>query len=404
MTSFGVTSAGFVAKTQQDILADIEAAQIATIAPTLDVSADTPLGQLNGIYTNELAQLWELVSVAFGAFDPDDAEDFLLTALCKLSGTQRQAATYSTVDLVVNLDNAATIVSGTHYASIAGNPDSRWTPLADYTSPGNGLHTVRFRAESVGKRLANSGTITVIATPVVGWNTVINPLDASGGTEADDDAALRTRRDDDLAASGSSTLDALVADLERASGDGGTIVGLQPGTMAFENTGSVTDGFGRPPHSFEIILYDGVTPDPGNNNAIAQVIWDSKAGGIRSYGNSSGVATDANGDAHVVYFSRVAIRPVYLSYLLSVDPSYDGTNADEELKQAIAEAANARFTTPGGSITALTLQAMPLSHEGVIDVPTMTLGFDPFPTVHFNLVLGATEIGRFDTSRILIFR
>jgi len=402
--TFGVNPEGFVAKTQQDILADFESAQKANIAPTVDTSADTPLGQLNGIYSQELAKLWELAAAAFGAFDPDDAEDFLLTALCKLSGTEREAATYSTVDCTVDLDNGSTIVSGTHFASVAGNPDSRWTPLADFTSLANGTHLVRFRAEVVGKRPANAGTITVIATPVVGWNSVTNALDASGGTEADDDAALRTRREEDLAASGSSTLDSLVADIERASQDGGTIVGLQAGTRAFENTTAVTDAEGRPPHSFEVLLYDGVTPDPGNNDAIAQIIWDSKAGGIRSYGSDSGVATDVNGDAHVVYFSRVNVVAIYLLFDLIVGPDYDGTNADDTIRTLVAEQANAKFITPGKTVNALTIKAMPLVEPGIIDVATLTMGLTPFPFSETNLTLGPRDLPRFDTSRIAIFR
>ena len=53
-----------------------------------------------------------------------------------------------------------------------------------------------------------------------------------------------------------------------------------------------------PPHSFSPIV------NGGEDNAIAQAIWDSKPISVPSVGNSSGVAVDVFGNEHAVSFSR----------------------------------------------------------------------------------------------------
>src|SRR5580658_6313605 len=94
---FGVTETGFVAETQQDLVADETADLLATIANDLDVSPVVPLGQVVAIDANGNAALWELAGVAFTATNPGAAEGFLLDNIGALRGIPRQPATYSAV-------------------------------------------------------------------------------------------------------------------------------------------------------------------------------------------------------------------------------------------------------------------------------------------------------------------
>src|SRR3954470_4700175 len=126
MPTFGVTPEGFVAPSVQDLLALIEADQLAGVSAQLDVSPDSPIGQVNGIYANYLAQAWEALAACYDGFDPDAAEETLLTMLCKLTGTPRAAATYSTTPCTVTASIGTVLLAGTHFASVAGKPDVKF--------------------------------------------------------------------------------------------------------------------------------------------------------------------------------------------------------------------------------------------------------------------------------------
>src|SRR5690606_3960678 len=192
MPTFGMTPDGFVPMTETDILARIEADQRSEISDTLDASDESLLGQLNRIYARKCAEAWHALDIVANSSDPQRATDALLTALAKLTGTVREGATFSTVVLSCALAAGTTLESGTHFAEVAGDPENRWTPVEDFTAPIDSTYQIAFRAENPGPVTAGAGTITVIATPVVGWSDpVTNPLPASPGKTADDDTALR---------------------------------------------------------------------------------------------------------------------------------------------------------------------------------------------------------------------
>lgn len=390
--AFGVTPDGFVTRTQEGLISDFETAQLATIDPALDVSADQPLGQINGIFGRHVAILWELAQAVYKSNDPDAAEDDALTSIAKLTGTLRGGATYSTVTCTVDLDIGATLISGTNFAHLNGNASVRFTPAADYTSPANGTHTVIFRAENTGAVLAPAGFLNVIATPVVGWNSVTNALDAAVGKPIDDDATLRTNREAQLTAGGSSTVDAIGADVDKVTGVDSVTV--------FENVGDVVDANGLPPHSFEVLIYDG-NPPAASNNAVAQTIWNGKPSGIRAYSSTgdSGTATDRNGAPQTVGFGRVTERLVYLTYDITTGVGYVG---DAALKTYVVTKANALFRVAGVDVDVNQLIALPYSLAGVIKVVTLKLGFSASPTLSADLVIGPRELARFDTSRVSV--
>lgn len=382
----GVTPEGFVRKTTQEILQDINNRQLGEVAATLDLSTEQPQGQINGIFADALGELWELAQAVFHGYDPDAAEDQQLGNLGKLTGTARRAASFSEVDLDCELQDGTELVSGTHFAAIDGNEDVRWTPLEDFTAPSDGTHPVRFRAENTGPINAGVGTITVIATSVVGWSSVTNPLAATPGRPVDSDATLRSRREESLTATGSATVDAVSADLL----ENDDVVSA----TTFENTGATVDADGRPPGSIEPVLYDaGLVA----NDDIAQIIWDSRAGGIRTHGSESGTATDANGDPHTVRFSRASAVSIWLEFDITVDGDYAG---DAAFKDHITTEANK--LNQDDDVIASFIRSLPFGVSGVVDVTGLRLGFAAGPTNEANLVITFREIARFDPSRIVV--
>lgn len=405
MTDYGVTSTGFVRKPQSVILSEIETSEIADIDPALDVSSDQPIGQLNGIMSSQFSELWELAESIYGATDRDKAEGDALVALAKLTGTAKNPAQYATCKVTIGWSGGAdTIVSGTHFISLDTDPTIRFTPIEDIAIAGAGTYTGQnFRAENTGPVTAATGHLTVIATPISGWDSATNTTDATGGKNADGDPELRTSMAAEAAATGSATVDALIADVLALNEEHAGEAGFSEITVcaAFENVGDTVDANGLPPHSFEILVYDGASPGADNDNLIAQKIWDGKDQGIRTWGTSSGTAVDAQGNSQTVLFTRLTARNVYLTYDLDVDttPPYVG---DAQFKTDVAAAANTLYDKQGGTVVAARVSALAFDEAGVIDVVSLKLGFTATPTGTANLSIGSREIARFDSSRIVV--
>jgi uncharacterized phage protein gp47/JayE len=400
-TVYGVTPQGFRRKTLIEIVDEIEVDELAEIANDLDVSAEAVVGQMNGIFGRQLSIAWEQLETCYHGFDPDATEGRLLEMLCKLTGTYRHGETASEVVLTCDLDNGTTLLPGVHFASIEDKPDIRWTPSkvlypSGYTAVGDGLKPVTFVAELTGPIVGLAGTINVISTQLTGWKTVVNPDDAELGIRVDNDPGLRARRERELATIGSATVRAITANISQAFGD--KITNL----TVYENEGDNVDDNGLPPHCIEALIFDGDVPSV-ENNALAQVILDSKAGGIQTSGNTTGTATAlVNGVESTlgVKFSRAAQLPVYLiiNLVKKLNVPYLG---DAKVAEYVATQGNAYFA-PGDEIIEDRIRAFVLACAGVKDITSVFLGLSANPTASDNIPITIRQIGRFSTSRIIV--
>lgn len=386
---YGVSPTGFTRPSVQEILTRTNDQQVSSISPEWDVSPETPTGQINAISSQSLAEAWEALEASYHGSNPDRAEGVMLTALAQLTGTLRRSATKSLVPCIVNLDATTTLLAGVHFAHVEGSPQIRFTPTADYTAPSTGNVALIFEGETSGPVQALNGTLTSIATSVVGWNSVVNTTDAQLGEVADSDATLRQAREDQLAAAGASTLLAIQAD----------VVGLGTWIQAvsiFENDTNATDGEGLPPHSFEVLIHDEGSPGDADDQ-IAQAIWDTKPSGIQSYGDESGTATTGLGTTVAVNFSRVNVVQIHISMTLSVDL---GFTDEAGIKAYIVEKANEKYRAAGSDVVALYIESLPIDIEGVNDVTAFGVSTFGPGTGDANIPIGSRQLARFDSANI----
>lgn len=315
-----VTAAGLQVATVESLDALIVADQRATIDPNLDTDADSPIGQLNGIFESHLVEVWEVLLIAYNGFNPDAADDFTLDALCALTGTQRAEATPSrfgaTRQIVLTLNANTTVPAGTAFTQ-NGNPSVRFTLDSAIISILAGNYVANATCTQTGPINCNANTLTVIATPVTGLTAVNNPLDAELGTNEDTNQQLRQRREEDLRATGAGTLDSIKAKIYEIELPDGTQPIISVNT--FENQELTVDPYtGNPGKSVEALVFDGIIPGCPNNT-IAQVLWNSKPAGIQLVGNTTGQAVDATGDTQIVPFSRPTILAMAMIITISVD-------------------------------------------------------------------------------------
>jgi len=105
---YGVVPTGFNKKPLAVVLAEIEQAAINVFGPGVIQTPQSPLGQLNGIFSEAAAILYEHGEDVYQSYDPDQAESVRLDALGKLRLIERAVdegdASYR--QAITNLDRA----------------------------------------------------------------------------------------------------------------------------------------------------------------------------------------------------------------------------------------------------------------------------------------------------------
>lgn len=402
MSNFGVIETGFRRKRFENILESINNNLKAEIADDLDTSPESIAGQHSAVISRELSLVWEALEAVYHGFDPDSAEGVLFENLAKLTGSSRRAATYSLIVCQVELEQGVELISDVHFANREDRADIRATPVTNFiaTKPGRETYTVTFRAENTGAIDFGAGKLTEINTPVAGWYTINNNNPGVPGSEQESLEAFRLRRAAEIAALGSSTLDSIRADLLQLTLDDFLINSI---TM-IENTTPFTiigDGYELQANSFMPIIWDSNADNEEWDNAIAQTIWDNKPAGIRSVGNSSGVARDSLNVAHIVSFERASSVPIYIKITIGESKGSWSSEDISALKKKISDQANERFE-PGDDVISLWLKCLPLHEDNIIDVSSIAIGKSPDPVSDNNITINITEKATFDPDNIEI--
>lgn len=385
----GVTPTGFDKKTLDEILTEIEDDERANLDASLNLEAPSVFSVFNGIYAERLEELWDIAEAVYNAQYPDSANDAALDQVASITGATRLAATKSTVNLTL-AGTPATLLTAGRVVSVVGTGD-RFVLLADATIGGGGTVTADFESEEFGPIAAPSGTLTVIETPVTGWDTATNPLDATLGRNIESDADFRARRLQLLQNAGSATLEGIRSNVRAVDNV------LQ--AFVFENTTLLVDADGLPGKSFEVVVEGGLDAD------IASTIFLSKPVGIESFGSTTVAVIDSQGFSHDIEFSRPVTIDIFIEITVKVDPLVYGggsTPVGEALVKAeIVELGDE--SQIGQDVIALLIKCVPLEAvAGVLDVTAFAIGTAVFPTLEDNIVIGNRELALFDTSRIVV--
>ena len=361
MTVYGLTPTGFLVPTLEVLVDAFVTPLREAFGASQDFGPTTTEGQIITVLSNALAQLWETLQAVVAAGDPAAATGVLLEAIAAITGTFKRPATASTVTLTLTgvdgttisqasqartastlalfgTDASATLVALDAWAITTAyalgdrvtNASRAYQAIAAGTSAGSGGPTTtnnditdgtvhwRYLGEGeaavdvgatalvTGATVALSGDATEIATPVFGWDSVINLEDANLGAPAMTNEGLRVLRDEELAGNGRGTVDAIRAAMLDVSGVTACTV--------FFNDQDVTDADGVTPHALEVLVTGGADQD------IIDALWI--AGGGRTFvGTTSGYTTDAAGAIQGMKFSRPEDVNIYVRASIIYFPS-----------------------------------------------------------------------------------
>ena len=381
----GLSSTGIDIKSVSEVLADMEAEQIANIDADLNVEPDGVLGQLNGIYAAALAELWELVEEVYHSAYPDTASGQSLSFIAAYTGAIRRVATKAT--LLVRLEGvvSTSVPAGTR-GYVDGDADSLWETtavavIAEEGTPDYIEVTMQAVTAGSGTTAHQTDTDLVISTPVSGLTHITSQADYASGVDEETDSALRIRREQSLAIAGASTVEAIRAEML-------TVAGVDSCTV-FENPTGATDALGLPPKSIEVMVNSETAP-----TYTAQDIRDEillrKPAGTETFGGIGGTATDSAGNTYTVYYSEPTTIRTYVELTLT---SGTGYTQDSDIADAVAAWATATLLV-GDDVFASDIVNVVADIEGVtsVDVSAVFVGDDATPSPNTSLVTSAREL------------
>ena len=323
MSDYGISSTGFKRKRLDLLLEELNAEVKTIFGENFNVSPESPDGQVKGVISESNANLWELSEEAYNAFNPKAASGVTLSNLVQLNGITRLAATRSRVELTLTGDSGTVIPEGSLVSTL--DTGDKLSTNDSVTIDGAGDAIVQATALEFGPISMLAGTITVIDSPITGWNSVNNTADATEGTYEESDPDLRARRQRSVARDSQSIIDGIRSGVENIDNVTQAVV--------LENDTDSVGSNGLPAHSFNVIVSGGADID------IADVIWLKKPAGILAFGTITEQVLDSQGISHDISFSRPTPITIYVEVTLSTSAEYPA-NGDDLVKQAIVDYAN----------------------------------------------------------------
>lgn len=237
----------------------------------------------------------------------------------------------------------------------------------------------------VGPFAAAALTIDTISVPIIGWDSVLNPLAAVTGRLQETDSELRERFRNSKFIQSANIIEALLDDIESVAG--------VTDVKIYENDTNVVDTNGVQPHSFLPLVYGGLPTD------IASAIWKNKPMGIASTGSTVVQIADSQGYTHDIGFQRPVEVPIYMKLSITNTGQLPG-DAIAQIRQNLVDygvnnyfigddVVYSRFYTP--------INAVP-GHQ----VNSFTIGTAPNPTGTSNVVIAYNAVATFNPANIAI--
>lgn len=285
---------------------------------------------------------------------------------------------------VTNVDNTYIRLT-----SIGTNFSVLWNSYMDLYKLGSAGN---FVADETGANSCSANSLTVIATPMTGWDSVNNPSEGTTGRDVETNAEFRIRRAASIGA-GSATEGAIKSKLLN------TVEGVTAVSIVSNRTDTI-DGDGRPPNSFEVTVEGGTDAD------VALSIWNNMPAGIRSYGTESENIIDSEGFTQTIYFTRPLTKYLHVKIrrTLYSEETYPA-DGDVAIKQAIVAWAVNEFEL-GTDVIYQRIAAPVYTVNGIssieITVDVTDLPGDTPTLAASNITIAANTLVLADVSRITV--
>ncbi|HCM63353.1 MAG TPA: hypothetical protein DIT05_12530 [Morganella sp. (in: Bacteria)] len=287
----------------------------------VNLDADSPDGQMIGLFSQEIDNINQAISMVVQMLDPYKATGSWLEQRAMYAGVVRRGADYSYIEEV--------IFTGTPNITIPKESvlidDNRikWVMLADIKLDVNGSARVGIRSSELGVFTLHPGKELKMETVTIGVDKIITTKAAKEGAfeETDGNMLLRFMRShsinnhDDRQGLEGALLD--IPDVKQA--------------RVYENFTGQTDGKGVPAHSLNAVVIGG------SDSNVGLTILKKKIGGCGVFGAIEN--TQAYADVlRTVRFDRAEMVNVRVQLLLERTGGFHDIDADS-IKSALSATA-----------------------------------------------------------------
>lgn len=341
-----ITSAGITIPSYNDVYQSLIASFQSIYGSDAILTADSQDGQFVAIMAKAINDSNNAAVSVYNAFSPATAQGANLSSVVKINGIARAVASASTVDVTIVGVVGTTITNGV----VQDTNQVNWDLPASVTIPPAGEITVTATCAQPGAVSAAPGTVTTIATPTRGWQTVTNASAASLGNPVEEDADLRVRQASSTALPSLTVLDGIVGAVKAITG--------VTRVAAYENDTNIIDTNGLPPHVISLVV------EGGDATAIANAIAAKKTPGGGTYGTTTVTVTDVYGIPHPINFFRPTPQAITAVVNLKALAGYS-TAVGARVQQAISDYVNS-VAIGGGSAGAVEWDACIAAAKGVV--------------------------------------
>lgn len=234
-----------------------------------------------------------------------------------------------------------------------------------------------------------ANTITNIVTPILGWDSVTNPLAASEGRLQETDEELRIRFRNTKLERSSNILDSLYSALLNLDG--------VEEVRIYENDTDITDSNGVLPHSFLPVVLGG------SSQLIAETIWKNKPMGILSQGNTVIQITDSQGFVHNIGLERPNPVTIYVIVNLSEDTEANTPFPGDGVQQVQDSIINYAASNFGvGKDVIYSRLFTPINQIPGHQIDSLFIGTSLAPVGTSNVTIDFNEISSFESVNITV--
>lgn len=312
-----IDAAGITAPTLAEIRAYLVEQYQSIYGSDVYLESDSQDGELIDLFATSIHDANAAMVATYNAFSPTTAQGNGLSLNVKINGIARHVASYSTADLLIG-GTAGTVITNGIARDSAG---ILWALPSEVVIPSVGQVAATATCQTVGDVAAAAGTITEIATPTRGWQTVTNPEAAIEGNPVESDADLRRRQARSTMIPSQTILEGII----------GAVAAI-PGVTRYdgiENDTGLTDANGIPAGAFSLVV------EGGDIQTIAETIAAKKGAGTPTYGTTSASVVDAYGVTRTIKFMRPTNVPIAADIFVTARAGYT-SNIGDQIRIAVA--------------------------------------------------------------------
>jgi len=311
-----IGTTGLTIATQAELVADFTTAFQEIYGADIDLSSNSPDGQMMNIFIQAILDALELVLQVYNMFDPDNAIGVVLDQRAAINGVVRQVGTYTTTPITVVVSQSVNLYGLDQTAqdifTISDAAGNQWQLVTTVLGVTIGTHSYSFRSATPGANTTVPNTINVPVTIILGVTSVNNPTTYTTlGVNEESDAAFKVRRLQSVGLASVGFLAGLRAALRAIPGVTSAFV--------YQNITATTNADGVPSHSIWVIVAGS-----GASADIANAVYTKRNAGCGMYGSTSAIVTQADGTPFTVYWDVVVTRNVFISFTAT---SLDGVTA-----------------------------------------------------------------------------